>query len=147
MRAECMAGEHMLGLEFNGSFNRYTGNRANFTAQNTWLFKTMVTGEFRLPLKLSLTTDFSVYNRRGFTDNVLNTDNFVWNARLTYPAFDDKLLIMLDGYDILHNLKNVSYSINAQARTETLRTVLPRYLMLHVQWKFDIKPKSPRKKQ
>lgn len=147
LRAECMAGEHMLGLEFNGSFNRYTGNRANFTAQNTWLFKTMVTGEFRLPLKLSLTTDFSVYNRRGFTDNVLNTDNFVWNARLTYPAFDDKLLIMLDGYDILHNLKNVSYSINAQARTETLRTVLPRYLMLHVQWKFDIKPKSPRKKQ
>ena len=147
VRAQCMLGEQMLGLEFNGSYNRYTGNRQSFETQNTWTFKTALTGEFRLPCNLSLNTDFSMYNRRGFTDNVLNTDNFIWNARLSYPALKGKLLLMLDGYDILHNLSNVSYTMNAQARTETLRTVLPRYVMFHVQWKFNFKPTPASKRR
>lgn len=147
LRAECMLGSQMLGLEFNGSYNRFTGNRTDFLAQNTWMFKTTMTGEFALPYKLTLNTDFSVYNRRGFTDNLLNTDNYIWNARLSYPAMNGKLLLMLDGYDLLHNLSNVSYTMNAQARTETLRTVLPRYVMFHVQWKFNYKPTPASRKR
>lgn len=145
--AECMFGEHTLGLNFNGSYNRYTGNRQGFEAQNTWIFKTSLTGEVKLPYKFSLNTDFTVYNRRGFTDNVLNTNNFVWNGRLSYPALKGQLLLMLDGYDLLHNLSNVSYTMNAQARTETVRTVLPRYVLLHVQWKFNFKPTPAAKRR
>ena len=97
---------------------------------------------FELPANFQLATDFTVYNRRGYTDARLNTDNFVWNARLTYRVLKGKLLLMLDGYDILHDLSNVSYTINAQARTETYRTVLPRYVMFHVQWQFNSQPKG-----
>lgn len=50
---------------------------------------------------------------------------------------------MVDGFDIFHNLSHVFYSVNAQARTETYTTVLPRYVMFHVQLKFH---KAPKKK-
>lgn len=140
IQAQCTLGEQMLGLEFNGTYDRIIGNQPEFVKQNTWTFKTTLTGIFKLPYNFGITTDFSVYNRRGFTDNLLNTDNFIWNARLSWTTLKGKLLLMLDGYDILHNLSNVSYTMNAQARTETLRTVLPRYLMFHIQWKLDFKP-------
>ena len=38
---------------------------------------------------------------------------------------------------------NVNYTVNAQASTETYAGVVPRYVMLHVQWKFN---KAPVKK-
>lgn len=48
---------------------------------------------------------------------------------------------MVDGFDILHNLSNVFYNVNAQARTETYTNVLPRYVMFHLQWKLHKAPK------
>ena len=32
---------------------------------------------------------------------------------------------MLDGFDLLHDLSNVQYRVNAQARTETYCNVIP----------------------
>lgn len=49
---------------------------------------------------------------------------------------------MLDGFDLLHQLSNVSYNVNAQGRTETYTNVLPRYAMLHVQYRLNIQPKK-----
>lgn len=138
-------GKHQLGLNAKGSHNRFTSNRTNFIPQNTWTVKSCLNAIFELPANFQLATDFTVYNRRGYTDEALNTDNFVWNARLTYKVLKGKLLLMLDGYDILHDLSNVSYTMNAQARTETYRTVLPRYAMFHVQWRFNHTPKGKKK--
>ncbi len=138
-------GKHQLGLNAKGSHNRFTSNRTSFIPQNTWTVKSGLNAIFELPANFQLATDFTVYNRRGYTDEALNTDNFVWNARLTYKALKGKLLLMLDGYDILHDLSNISYTMNAQARTETYRTVLPRYAMFHVQWRFNYTPKGKKK--
>lgn len=129
-------------LRFDGDFRRYSANLANFNAQNTWTMMTGAGGIFRLPFGLEVSTDFSVYNRRGYTDPNLNTDTFVWNARLAYSIMKGNMTFMVDGYDMLRNIDNVSYAVNAQGRTETIRTVLPSYFMAHVQWKFN---KSPRK--
>ena len=49
---------------------------------------------------------------------------------------------MIDGFDMLHNLSNVFYNVNAQARTETYTNVLPQYVMFHVQWKIHKAPKN-----
>ena len=48
---------------------------------------------------------------------------------------------MLDGFDLLHQLNNVTYNINAQGRTETWTNVLPRYGLLHIQYRFNKQPK------
>ncbi len=135
-------GKHKVALNVDARHDRYTSNLDNFTKQNTWTVKSSLNGTLTLPANFQLSTDFSVYNRRGYTDQALNTDNFVWNARLSYSALKGKLLLMVDGYDILHDLSNVSYTLNAQARTETFRTVLPRYVMFHVQWRLSSSPKG-----
>lgn len=133
-------GKGKVSLNFDGRFNRYTGESEFFMPQNTWTLKTGLNALFSLPYNFELSTDFSIFNRRGYVDNNLNTDNYVWNARLSYKALKGSLLFMLDGYDILHDLKNVSYTMNAQARTEVYRTVLPRYVMFHIQWFFNHTP-------
>lgn len=144
-RFEYRFGKHRVGLDVEGKHDRFTSNRTDFTRQNTWTVKSGMNAVFELPANIQLATDFTVYNRRGYTDQVLNTDNFVWNARLTYRLMKGRMLLMLDGYDILHDLSNVSYTMNAQGRTETYRTVLPRYFMFHVQWRFNQNPESKKK--
>lgn len=129
-------------LLFDGSYRRYSANINNFGTQNTWTLRTGVGAVLNLPFNFQISTDFSMYNRRGYTDNALNTDNFVWNARIAYKALKGSLLFMVDGYDMLKNISNVSYTINAQARTEMVRTVLPSYFMFHIQWRFNKQPKK-----
>lgn len=135
-------GSNKVSANFSGTNNRYSSNLADFTNQNTWTFRSGVSMLYNLPANFQISTDFTVFNRRGYTDAALNSDNFIWNARLTYTALKGQLLLMLDGYDMLHNLSNVSYTMNAQARTETIRTVLPRYFMFHLQWRFNHIPKK-----
>lgn len=144
-RMEYRFGQHKVELVCEGRYNRFTSNREDFTSQNTWTIRSGLNAIFELPANFQFATDFSVYNRRGYTEQALNTDNFVWNARLTYRAMKGKMLLMLDGYDILHDLSNVSYTLNAQGRTEIYRTVLPRYFMFHIQWRFNQRPKSKNK--
>lgn len=134
-----------VGLNFNGRFARYTSNRTDFINQNTWNFNTGLNAVANLPANFQLSADLTMYNRRGFTDEALNTDNFVLNARLSKSILNGTMIFMLDGYDILHDLSNVSYTVNAQGRTETYRTVLPRYFMLHVQWRFSHTPRARHK--
>jgi hypothetical protein len=135
-------GNNRVSANFSGTNNRFSSNPADFTDQNTWTFRSGVSLLYNLPANFQISTDFTVFNRRGYTDAALNSDNFIWNARLTYKALKGQLLLMLDGYDILHDLSNVSYTMNAQARTETIRTVLPRYFMFHLQWRFNHIPKK-----
>ncbi len=122
-------------------WSRFSSRRRNFRSFNMTDFQYGVRGNFRLPYNFSISTDRTVYSRRGYSDPSLNTDNIVWNARLTYSVLKGSLLFMADGFDMLHNLSNVFYTVNAQARTETYTNVLPRYFMFHIQWKFHKKPR------
>ena len=50
-------------------------------------------------------------------------------------------MFILDAYDLLRQLSNISYTVNAQARTETVTNVIPSYLLLHLRWNFNKQPK------
>ena len=86
---------------------------------------------------MQLSTDFTAYTRHGYTSDELNTTDLVWNARLTCPLMKSRLLLALDGFDILGQLSNVTRTINAQSRTETHTNTLPRYALLHAIWRFN----------
>ncbi len=126
-----------IALTGNINYSHFTGDAEDFSSFNTMEFHYGLQGVLKLPYGIGINTDFMVYSRRGYQDNNLNTDNYVWNARISYSMLKGSLLFTLDGYDILHNLSNVFYSVNAQGRTETYRNVLPKYFMLGLQWKFN----------
>ena len=72
----------------------------------------------------------------------MNTNELVWNARLTKRLMKGNLLVQLDGFDLLGNLSNVRRYVNAQGRTETFYNVIPSYALLHLTWRLNKEPKK-----
>lgn len=134
--------KYNVKLKANGKWTNVSSRRDDFTTLNIFDIDYGVSSTMSLPYNIGFTTDFTVYTRRGYNDGIFNTDQFVWNARMTKSVMNGKLLFMLDGYDLLGNLSNITYTINAQGRTEVRRNVLPRYAMLHVQYKLNKQPKK-----
>ena len=91
-------------------------------------------------LNLNLGTDIRMYSRRGYQSEMMNTDDLVWNAELARTLFKEKLTLKLTAFDLLHQLSNKQYSVNAQGRTETWNNCIPRYVMFSVAYKFAKTP-------
>jgi hypothetical protein len=53
-----------------------------------------------------------------------------------------KLTTKIEAVDLLAQVSQVRYEINAQGRTETWVNSLPRYVMLHLIYRFQILPKK-----
>ena len=131
-----------IGVTADGRWSYFSSKQSNFRNFTAKDYSFGLTGNFVLPAGFGLSTDFNTYIRRGYSDQSLNKTNLVWNARASYSILKGKLTFMVDGFDLLHNLSNVFYRVNAQARTETYTTVLPRYVLFHVIWKFNKAPKK-----
>ena len=53
-----------------------------------------------------------------------------------------KLILMLDGFDLLNQLSNITQTMNAQGRTETWTNTLHRYVLLHAVYRLNRQPKK-----
>ena len=95
-----------------------------------------------LPMNWQITTDLNLYNRNGYSDHTLNTTNWVWNASVAKTILKGNLTFRLNAVDILRQISNVQHSVNAQGRTETWVNSQPRYVMLHVVYRFNVMPKK-----
>lgn len=124
------------------NYQHSTSDRQGFMTIKAWDFNYGLAAQIELPWNMQLSTDITMYSRRGYSDSSMNTNEFVWNARLTKRMMKGNLLIHFDGFDLLGNLSNVRRSVNAQGRTETFYNVIPSYGLLHVAWKINNKPKK-----
>ncbi|MCI9607306.1 MAG: outer membrane beta-barrel protein [Muribaculaceae bacterium] len=131
-----------IGINADGRWSYFSSRQPNFRNFTAKDYTLGLTGNFVLPAGFGLSTDFNTYIRKGYSDRSLNKTNFVWNARASYSMLKGQLTFMVDGFDLLHNLSNVFYRVNAQARTETYTSVLPRYVLFHILYKFNKAPKK-----
>ncbi len=118
----------------------YNGRDSGFTDFTSAVYKYGVSGVAKLPIGFELSTDFTFYTRRGFVDSRLNTTDVIWNARLTKSIMKGAMIFAVDGYDLFRQLTNLTYTINAQARTEVVSNVVPSYVLFHVMYKFNHQP-------
>ena len=137
-----------LNIEPSFSYRYATSSRQDFTNVSAWNYNFRFSGMVHLPWSFELSTDITSYNRRGYNDEQMNTSEWVWNARLTRGFLKKRLTLSLDAFDILGQLKSTSVSLNTQGRTETWYNSLPRYVMLHLSYKFNSgmskpKPRNP----
>ena len=135
-------GQHSLSFKNTTLWQRYTSQRTDFETQQPLTLTNSMTALLKLPWKIELNTDLNLYTRTGYADSRLNATDLVWNARLSRPFLKGRLLLMLDGFDILGQLDNVTRIVNAQGRTETYTNVQPRYALLHVVYRFNKQPKK-----
>ena len=131
-----------IGARARASYSHLAGNRADFSTVSAWDYNYGITARIPIPGGIGLSTDFTIFSRRGYDDPSLNTNDMVWNMRLERSVLNGSLTFAVDGFDILHNLSKVTRTINAQGRTESYSNVLPSYFMAHVIYKLNIQPKK-----
>lgn len=117
-------------------------SREQFKKMDVWDFDYGISATLSLPWKIQLSTDITMYSRRGYTDSSMNTNDLVWNARVSKSIMNGKLVFMFDGFDILGKLSDISWSLNGQGRTEYHRNVMPQYGMFHIQYRLNKPQKS-----
>ena len=135
-------GRQKVGAKAGCSWRNATSAREDFATVNAANFNYGLTGQFELPCGFQLFTDLTMYSRRGYEAHEMNTDELVWNARLSKQVWKKRLTLALEGFDILHNLSAVTHTLNGQGRTETYRNVIPSYGMLHVIYRLNVQPKK-----
>jgi hypothetical protein len=121
------------------------GKMYDFETLNATDFQYGLSARYTLPrINTTLSADGNMYSRRGYGSSELNTDDFVLNASISQPFLKGKLIARIEAFDLLHQLSNTQYSVNAQGRTETWYRSLPHYVMAHLVYHWN---KNPKKKQ
>ena len=125
------------------------GQMRDFDILNAFDYEYGITARYTTPIYwkwtgegLSLSVDATMYSRRGYGSSELNTDDFLLNASLSQPLLKGKIIVRIEAYDLLHQLSNTQYIVDAQGRTETWYRSLPRYVMLHVVYHWNRNPKK-----
>ena len=118
-----------------------TGRMRDFSTLNAVDFQYGMSARYTIPvLKTTISADGTMYSRRGYGSSSLNTNDFVMNASISQPMLKGKLVASVEAFDILHQLSQVNYEVNAQGRVETWYRSLPHYVMLHLVYNFNISP-------
>ncbi len=119
------------------------GKMQDFETLNATDFQYGLSARYTIPrLNTTLSADGNMYSRRGYGSSELNTDDFVLNASISQPFFKGKLIARIEAFDLLHQLSNTQYTVNAQGRTETWYRSLPHYVMLHLVYHWNKNPKK-----
>ena len=138
--------KYEFGTNGNLAYQHSGSDREGFTPMNVYTFQYGARAQLELPLNFQVSTDITMYSRRGYSEPSMNTNELVWNARLAKRLMKGKLTIMFDGFDLLGKLSNVQRSVNAQGRTETFYNVIPSYGILHAIYRINVPKKTKRQK-
>lgn len=131
-----------VGANGFAGYNHSRSHREGFVSQHVWQYNYGLTGQVELPGKVQVSTDLKMYGHRGFSDPAANTDDLVWNVRLSRHFAKANLTVMLDGFDLLHQLSNRTFFMNSQGRFETYNNALPAYFMGHIIFRLNKQPKQ-----
>ena len=124
-----------------GTYYFIHSRRNGFNNVHAGDYKVGLTTEFQLPWSIAFGSDMTLYARRGYYESMMNTTDWVWNAHLSRSLMKGALVVKLTGFDLLHQLTNTRYEMNAQGRTEVWYNSLPRHMMLSLAWKFNASTK------
>lgn len=135
-------GKNQISAKAGATWVRADGTRKDFASISAVDYNYGLLASFELPWRFKLSTDLAMYSRRGYNDPSMNTNDIVWNARLSYPVLKGRVLFMVDGFDILNQLNNIQRTLNGQGRTKVRTNVIPSYVLFHAVYRFNIMPKK-----
>ena len=105
----------------------------------TWNFQYGGNTKITFPWGTSLSTDFHMYSKRGYSDQSLNTNELLWNAQVSHAFLrGKKLTVMLQWYDILHEQSNFTRTVNANGWTDREVNSITSYAMLHLTYRINV---------
>ena len=128
-------------ISVNGNVN-YNHTRNNVVASSnldTWNFSYGAEMNLNFDNGISFSTDISESCRRGYSSAGMNTNELLWNAKLSKSFLKgNALTFSLEWNDILQNRSNVSRILTAMQSSDTSYNSIYSYGMLHVIYKLNI---------
>jgi hypothetical protein len=122
-------------------YQHTTGTLSTYKTTDTYDLYYGFNLHWTMPLGIQLATDIKMYNRRGYEASEMNTNNLIWNAQLSRTFFKN-LTAKVEAFDMLDQMTQTIWSTSATGFTSTWRRSLPRYVMLHLIWKFNRIPQK-----
>lgn len=114
------------------------GNLESFVKTDLFDGSMGLSGWVKLPLGFQIETSLVYSIESGYADPSMNRNQLFWKASVQKVfGKGGAWTVRLDGFDILGQLSGVSRSVNAQGITETQRSLLGRYFLLHLQYNFN----------
>jgi hypothetical protein len=130
-----------LSISLNGR-TTYARTDNRLQASNnltTWNFSYGAEMNLNFPFGLSFTTDVSESSRRGYSTAAMNTNEFLWNAKLSQSFLKgNALTISLEWNDILQNRSNISRTLTAMQSSDSEYNSIYSYGMIHIIYKLNI---------
>lgn len=131
-----------FGVRTHLAWNSATSLRKGFHTVNAADLSYGIYGQVPLPWHMQLSSDLTYYTRYGYADEVMNSRDLVWNAQLSKSIVQGNLTFSLVGFDILGQLSNITHTLSSQARVETWRNAIPRYALLRISYRLNVKPRK-----
>ena len=130
-----------LEVTLDGNVNyQHSRNELQPTANlDTWQLN--YGGQFlvRLPLDFEISMNLHERSRRGYNDESMNTNEFIWNGQISKPFLRNKsLIVALNFYDLLGQQSNYERWVNATGRSDTQYNSVNSYAMLHVRYRLNM---------
>ena len=130
-----------LEVTLDGNVNyQHSRNELQPTANlDTWQLN--YGGQFlvRLPLDFEISMNLHEHSRRGYNDESMNTNEFIWNGQISKPFLKNKsLIVALNFYDLLGQQSNYERWVNATGRSDTQYNSINSYAMLHVRYRLNM---------
>lgn len=135
--------KYMVSLRGNVNWRLQNSTRANFNRVNAVDFSYGVRSHGPIVWGFEYETNLMVYSRRGYNDASMNDNNIIWGLNLQRSFLKGKnLTLRLEAHDLLGQISNVRTTINTQGRTETWYNSIPRFVLMHVCYKFNTMTKK-----
>ncbi len=131
------------GIKVQIDWQHATSKRTNFTTVNSKDIFTTFNVLAKLPWQLEISTDLTLYNRRGYAEHSMNKDEWIWNASIEKRILKDKSLsFKCTAFDLLAQRSSMERRLNVQGYTETWYNTIPRYVLFTLSYRFH---KAPRR--
>ncbi len=120
-------------------------NREDYQDLDAYEYKYGANCTYTLPKTFgafTIATDYNIFVRRGYQSAEINNTTNAWNASISKSFLKGSLTAKLSAYDILHQVSNIGYSVNAQGYTERRYNSIPRYVMFSLAYRLTKKPKK-----
>ena len=109
---------------------------------DTYDFSYGFNANYKLPWNFTIDTDLQMHSRRGYADADMNDNRLYWDATLTKSWRQGRWVAKLKGYDLLGQVSQWQYWVNAQGRTEQWTNNMRRYVLLSLSYRFSVTPKK-----
>ena len=85
--------------------------RENFSTIRTLDFNYGMLSSYKFKFGLETGMDLKMFSRRGYSDPLINANDLICNVYISKSFLKGKLAAKLEGYDIFHQLKSISYYV------------------------------------